>query len=227
MIDSAAQSGTPHPLCDEELACLAQAGSSSCFVELVRRHEGRLLAFLHRRTGHVQDAEDLLQETFVRAWQNLAAYNPRWRVTTWLYTIAARLACTHYRRSRGQVQADADIASLRCGQAGPHELASAHEERANLWATAERVLSVEQYTVLWLRYVEDMSVAGVAQVMGKTQTHVKVLLYRGRNNLAPYVRTGKTGGAPLFRPSAEPSQRPPDENRGASPIFSAAKEGEA
>jgi len=216
MIDAAAQSGTPHPLCDEELACLAQTGSSSCFVELVRRHEGRLLAFLHRRTAQVQDAEDLLQETFVRAWQNLAVYNPRWRVTTWLYTIAARLACTHYRRSRGQVQANADLAQIRSAQAGPHEVASAREERANLWATAERVLTIEQYTVLWLRYVEDMTVAEMAQVMGKTQTHVKVLLYRGRNNLAPYV---KTGDARLFRPDRSGGAAAGARDRAASPVL--------
>ena len=70
-------------LSDEELACRTQAGSSACFGELVRRHEQRLLRFLMQRTRHLHDAEDLLQDTFARAYQRIGSYNPAWRLSTW------------------------------------------------------------------------------------------------------------------------------------------------
>ncbi len=85
-------------LSDEELARRTQAGSSACFGEVVRRHGDRLLRFLIYRTRSVQDAEDLLQDTFARAYQRIESYDPRWKLTTWLYTIAARLAYSLRRR---------------------------------------------------------------------------------------------------------------------------------
>lgn len=189
---------------DEQLACKAQAGCSSCFAELVGRHERRLLAFLFRRIGSLGEAEDLLQDTFVRAWRSLDRYDPRWRVTTWLYTIAARLAASHYRRARTRPQADADLSSAASRQAGPAEMVAAKEQRENLWILARRVLSEEQYDVLYLRYVEDFSVAQIADVVGKTQTHVKVLLFRGRNNLGSRLEstTSNAWDVPASPPAA-------------------------
>ena len=57
------------------------------------------------------------------------------------------------------------------------------EQRAKLWALAAETLSANQYTALWFRYAEGMSITDIAQVMDKTQTHVKVLLFRGRKTL--------------------------------------------
>ncbi|MEE8146382.1 MAG: sigma-70 family RNA polymerase sigma factor, partial [Longimicrobiales bacterium] len=80
------------PVCT--LVSRAQTGSLSSFAELVARFEGRLFNFLLRRTRCVADAEDLAQDTFVRAWQRIRRYDPRWRFSTWLFTIAHRLAVT-------------------------------------------------------------------------------------------------------------------------------------
>ncbi|MCK4625235.1 MAG: RNA polymerase sigma factor [Phycisphaerae bacterium] len=173
-------------LSDEELACRAQAGSSACFGELVSRHENRLLRFLVRRTGHVQDAEDLLQETFARAYQRIQLYKPAWKVTTWLFTIASRLVCSHFRKSKEQLLPSSR--NLRPGQTDPAEIVSGREEKENLWALAAEVLSENQHLALWLRYAEEMSVKEISQVMDKTQTHVKVLLFRGRSCLARKLR---------------------------------------
>ncbi|HOD81199.1 MAG: ECF RNA polymerase sigma factor SigW [Planctomycetes bacterium ADurb.Bin126] len=201
MNDSTLQSESR--ISDEQLACQAQAGRSSCFAELVGRHERRLLTFLFRRIGSLGEAEDLLQDTFVRAWRNLDQYDPRWRVTTWLYTIASRLAASHYRKTRSRPQTEADLSSAASTQADPSDEVAASEQRDNLWALARRVLSGEQYDVLYLRYVEDFSVAQIADVVGKTQTHVKVLLFRGRNNLGSRLRSTGSAGS-WYVPPARP-----------------------
>jgi RNA polymerase sigma-70 factor (ECF subfamily) len=169
-------------LASEELACRTQAGSSACFGELVKRYQGRLLSFLIQRTGQVPDAEDLLQEAFARAYQRIQLYNPRWKFSTWLFTIASRLACSHGRKLRSPSLDDARL--LPAEGSNPLTIVLQEEEKDNLWALAAELLSKNQHSVLWLRYREDMSVAEISQVIRKTQTHVKVLLFRGRSSLA-------------------------------------------
>ena len=65
-----------------------------CFAELVGRFETRIFNFLRRRTTVATDAEDLTQDTFMRAWERIGQYEPGRRFSTWLFTVAARLAIT-------------------------------------------------------------------------------------------------------------------------------------
>lgn len=182
-------------LSDEELACRTQAGSSACFAELVTRHEQRLLRFLVQRTRHLHDAEDLLQDTFARAYQRIDSYNPAWKLSTWLYTIASRLACSLYRKPAPGPLLDPSR-QVSPGR-GPADIAARREERDNLWALAAGTLSDNQYTALWLRYAEEMSVKEVARAMNKTRTHVKVLLFRGRANLGRKLRVFRSPARPV------------------------------
>ena len=83
---------------DEELARRARGGCHQSFGELMKRFQVRLLRFLQRRLRSTADAEDLLQETFVRAYQRLERYDETRPFGTWLFTIAHRLAVSHHRR---------------------------------------------------------------------------------------------------------------------------------
>jgi RNA polymerase sigma-70 factor (ECF subfamily) len=76
----------------------------------------------------------------------------------------------------------------------PAELLARQEERQGLWGLARRRLPEAQFQALWLRYAEDLSVAGIAQVLHKTQTHVKVLLFRARRVLARELKAGHASG---------------------------------
>src|SRR3954467_1288822 len=83
---------------DEELACRACAGSTACFEEIVRRFQVPLSRFLARRFPSRRDVEDILQDTFIKAWQSLHRYERQYAFRTWLYTIAYRLAVSRGRR---------------------------------------------------------------------------------------------------------------------------------
>ena len=182
-----AQGQSPHlgemrDISSEELARRTQAGSSACFEELVNRYEGRLLNFLVRRTQYTEEAEDLLQETFARAYRRIGYYNPKWKFSTWLFTIASRLACNHRRKVR---RPSLENAGLHADEAAnPWAIVSQQEEKENLWGLAGELLSENQFTALWLRYSEGMPVKEIAQVMGKSQNNIKVLLFRSRSLLA-------------------------------------------
>ncbi len=130
----------------EELAALAQAGDKEKhFSELVERLRGRLHSFLLRRTGRVEDADDLVQETFLRAYARLDRYRPSWRFSTWIFTIASRLAANHQRSCRNRIRAeDAPAAPA----ADPAALVAERQESVELWTRAKAILSDAQYTVM-------------------------------------------------------------------------------
>ena len=87
---------------DEELAREARAGSRRSFEELARRYKRRLFVYLRPRVGSDQDAEDMVQETFLKLYRNIGGYDPAYRFSTWLYTSANRLAIDAYRKKRGR-----------------------------------------------------------------------------------------------------------------------------
>lgn len=168
----------------------ARDGALPAFAELVRRFEGRLYNFLLRRTRSAADAEEITQETLVRAWQRLAQYDERWRFSTWLFTIGGRLALsTQRRRRRESLVGDASRLG-RPDRADPAGAAADRETCRRLWDLADRVLPDGQRTALWLRYAEDLTVGEIAGVMGRTRVSVRVMLHRARRALAAHEARG-------------------------------------
>jgi len=167
----------------EELAVRAQAGSMPAFAELVDRFEGRLFNFLFRRVGSGADAEDLTQEAFLRAWQRIGTYRPQWRFSTWLFTIASRLAVSRSRR-RSAARSDRTREDLAAAPVNVQAGIERTETRSRIWALVGESLGPEQQSAVWLRYVEDMAVKDIATVLGRTQVSVRVMLFRARAVLA-------------------------------------------
>ena len=184
----------PHPgvESDAELARAARAGSLVAFDRLVERWHDSLQRFLWMRLGRRADAEELTQEAFVRAWRELARYDERWRFSTWLFTLAKRLAISHERARLvrlgrgGSPQGVEALAELGV-EAEPWAEAARREERARLWRLAARVLTREQRSALWLRYAEDQEIEEIAVVLGKRRGTVRGLLFRARTTLARHL----------------------------------------
>lgn len=167
---------------DEELALQARAGCRRSFEELLLRYGRRLSAFLRPRIASGQDVEDIIQETFLRIFRNIDRYDPRWKFSTWVYTIAGRLAIGYYRsQSKSRKAEGAAKANLETV-----ETSSPPPSRFNLWEAAQG-LPPKQYQALWLFYTEEMTVKEVAGIMGKTSLAVRMLLHHGRHNLAGLV----------------------------------------
>ncbi|MBT8100604.1 MAG: sigma-70 family RNA polymerase sigma factor [Gammaproteobacteria bacterium] len=162
---------------EQQLVEQARAGSVPAFTELVNRYKERLLRFLLTRCASYADAEDALQDTFVNAYRYLNTYDARWRFSTWLYRIAVNNA------TRGR-QADSEPLTDVADEGGdPLAECIAQSERENLWLSARRLLNDDVYTAMWLRYVEDMSIRDVAEVVGRSSAWTKVNLMRGRQAL--------------------------------------------
>jgi RNA polymerase sigma-70 factor (ECF subfamily) len=193
----AARAPTPAPTVEpaivdmtaEQLAVAAQRGRRDCFELLAQRMRPRLHAFLRGKTARAEDADDLAQETLLRACDRLDQYDPRWRFSTWLFTIGAHLAADHFRTARRTtpVAEPGDLASS-ADQVGAGDRFADRDAGRRLWQAARRALSERDYRLLWLRYADDLPVEDIAAQLGLRAAHVKVLLFRARRRLAAEVR---------------------------------------
>jgi RNA polymerase sigma-70 factor (ECF subfamily) len=181
-------------LSDEELASRISEGSRSLFEELVSRYSMRLFYFLRHRTETDQDIEDLVQETFLKAFKSIDRFDPDRKFSTWLYTIASREAITRYRSNKKMKPNPVGTSSIP----DPEDIVIQKEESQNIWALAS-TLPEKEYEAIWLRYAEEMPIKDIARVTKKSPITVRVLLYRARLKLAERIdQTGfskKTAGA--------------------------------
>jgi len=168
-----------------ELAQRAHSGCAVAFDELAKRYRPRLLTALQRRlSGSLSDAEDVAQETLTRAWEKIQQYDKQYQFSTWLYTIAFRLAVDHQRRHRKRRN---DVSLV--DNSGPADSGrfvrrvDQQDEAVNLWIVAQQVLNESQYTVMWLRYGKDLDLDEVARRTGRTKVGTRVLLHRARKVL--------------------------------------------
>jgi RNA polymerase sigma-70 factor (ECF subfamily) len=184
-----------HPHADdtpEALAkCAAANDCAACFEEIVRRFQTPLLHFLIRRTSSRHDAEDLIQETFLLAYRNLGSFRDTWRLSTWLFTIANRLAVSCARRSRTQ----ATFASDPESDSDPPAEAERHEIQGKLWDAARLILEPDAFTAVWLSYVESMPADQIGQVIGRNANAVRILLHRARKSLTERLTVSQTGAS--------------------------------
>jgi RNA polymerase sigma-70 factor (ECF subfamily) len=179
---------------DEDLALRARAGSHRAFEALVARYDSRLFNFVLRRLGNStvgrhDEALDMTQESLLRAWRAIDRYDPSWRFSTWLFTIAHRLVIEHHRaaarrRTPHMAGGAAGHAHSESREPDPADAALVREARENLWSVAERVLSERPLSALWLRYAEALPLADVARVIGRSPVAVRVMLLRARGALA-------------------------------------------
>lgn len=170
-------------LTNRQLARRAQTRSMPAFTELVTRFEKRLFNFLLRRVQCPADAEDITQESFIRAWQSIERYDPTWEFSTWLFTIGRRLAANQVAKNKRAPKALGPAIEASHTD-DPSKIASAMEQKSSLWELVQTTLNADQQTALWLKYGESMPIQDIAKVLGKTQVSVRVMLFRARRTLA-------------------------------------------
>ena len=181
---------------DEELAVQTAAGSQAAFEELVFRYSPRLFYFLRSRSESDEDIEDLLQETFLRVFRQIDRYDPGRRFSTWLYTVAIRLAISRHRAEKARsLPLDPELPEHP--SPGPQERLIQKEEaqaKKNIWNLA-RTLRPAEYQALWLRYAEGLAVKDIARAMSKTKLGVRSLLHRSRLKLGTKLRSPSAAAA--------------------------------
>jgi RNA polymerase sigma-70 factor (ECF subfamily) len=168
---------------DKLLVERCQAGDREAFDELYLRYQRRLYRFCMQRLGQAHDAEDVVQESFVRAWRALPRFAGERRFYPWLTVIAANLCVdTLRRRSRLTPVEESRIAAA---DTGTYDIEDAvlHEVDSKMVATAFGQLSTRHQRVLQMREGSEWSYREIAEHEGVGVTAVETLLWRARQAL--------------------------------------------
>ena len=161
-------------------------GNQAEFAALVTRFQGPLFGFLGRMGFGQAQAEDLAQETFLRAWQNLAQYDAeQGEFSTWLFTIARNLAINERNRASNQHEvweghAPLDTPSV---EPQPDELLARAQQRQQLQRALAQ-LPVADRCVLALAYIRELDMASIARIEGCSAGAIKTRLHRARTRLS-------------------------------------------
>src|SRR5580698_1230389 len=163
-------------LSDGEFVTRARTGDSDAFRTLVERHSRSVFRLAFRMTGNEQDAEDVVQESMLRAYKQLSKFDERASFGTWLYRIAANcsldLVRSRKRRSQnqavapeGETEIDNPVLAVPSPNPNPERLALSGEVREKL-STAMGELSATERSAFVLRHFEGMCIEDVGRVLG-------------------------------------------------------------
>lgn len=178
---------------DQSILERIAGGEREAFGELVQRYQQPLFGFLGRMGITQAQAEDLAQETFLRAWSHLQQFDPaRAQFGTWLHTIARNLAFTWLSSQPQQiVQTDDVMQEVACEHPNPAQQLQFKQERERL-QQALRKLPMTDRSALALAYVHGMSLTDVAHIEGVSLTAIKTRLHRARQALHSMLETKPT-----------------------------------
>jgi RNA polymerase sigma-70 factor, ECF subfamily len=182
-------------LSDQEVVLLARGGREAAYRELVRRYERPVFALLFRMVRDRELAEDLAQETFVKALNAIDSYRPEFKFSSWIFKIANNAAIDHLRRREldtlsldGSPHAETPEAmqatALQIGarQESPLDAVEAKELGGAIEAAIGR-LRPEYRSCILLRHVEGRAYEEIAEILDLPLGTVKTYIHRARNEL--------------------------------------------
>lgn len=167
-----------------------QRGEDAALDRLMERHRGPLLGFVARMIGNAQDAEEIAQETFVRAYFQIHTYRPRAPFTAWLYRIARNL-CRDYFRSRAykQGQVSLNLEGLPAEPAQESTCSDGEKDRIEAVQAALLKVPVKFRESLILTAIEGLSHAEAGARLGISAKAVEVRSHRARRALQKILPT--------------------------------------
>lgn len=179
---------------DAELVKLTLCGNNQAYNSLVQRYQRQVYNLAYRMLGNAEDAGDLVQETFLRAYNALGTFRQDASFLTWLYKIASNLCIDQLRsrKAKGTLSLDVELsegrepaADLRAN--GPEETA-VRESVQDVVQHAIKNLPERYRVVVVMRHLQDMSVDEIARTLNMPTGTVKTHLFRAREMLRERLR---------------------------------------
>jgi RNA polymerase sigma-70 factor, ECF subfamily len=182
---------------DEELVARSIGGDSESFNELVLRWERPIYALAYRTIGREEDARDVCQETFLRAFRALPGFRGQAKFSSWLYRIALNLCRDWIRRERRapivQPPEDVDVMELAAASE-PSESIEDLVARKDLSRAVEKAMALlpdEQRTAIVLKEYHGLTFQEIAELLGCPLSTVKTRLYQGLTVLRRELAKGE------------------------------------
>jgi RNA polymerase sigma-70 factor (ECF subfamily) len=214
---NAHRENTPEPDREGPLVLAAKSGDEHAFEVLIERYQRRVLAVARRITAKREDAEDIVQQSFQKAFVHLQKFEGKSSFATWLTRIAINEALMWLRRARGLREVSTDDLSaneettrgleIPDSRADP-ESVFLQDERSRILSAAMDELSPRTRTAIELRELRELTTKEAARVMGVSVGAVKARVFQGRKRLSrvllrePPGYPGKTARWPTVKRTA-------------------------
>lgn len=176
---------------EARLAKLARNGDRNAFAELVELYKDKIFHLAYRMLNNKQEAEDAVQETFLRVYTNLHRYDEYQKFSTWIFRIGTNLCIDKLRRRKQTYSLDAEMtdgegndyyAMLPSDEDTPEKQLIVSETQAQIHRAIE-TLPEKYKSVVILRYLQDMSLQEISDVLDMPVTTIKTRVHRGREYL--------------------------------------------
>ncbi|NEP84328.1 MAG: sigma-70 family RNA polymerase sigma factor, partial [Okeania sp. SIO3B3] len=168
---------------DTDLIGLAQRGNMDAFGELYQRHMDAIFKYVSRRVSETNEAEDVTQTVFMKAWQALARYQPsKAPFRAWLYTIAQNTIIDHYRAKKPTLPIGDHQDALFSHHDLPEDNIMSQEQRESLQRAMTK-LRPNYREVLSMRFLHGMDYSETAKAMGREVNAVRVMQFRALSAL--------------------------------------------
>ena len=187
---------------DEELVARSISGDADSFNELVLRWQRPIFALAYRVIGREEDARDVCQETFLRAFRALSGFRGQAKFSSWLYRIALNLCRDWIRRERRTPVVDTedvDVTDLEVDRGGSESIEDvvARKHLARLVGRAMTRLPAEQRTAIILKEYHGLTFQEIAELVGCPLSTVKTRLYQGLSVLRRELRERDVDQRPM------------------------------
>jgi RNA polymerase sigma factor (sigma-70 family) len=167
----------------EELQIIAEIkrGNSNAYAVLVQKYQNVVFSIALKVLKNREDAEEIAQETFIKAYRSIQSFQAKSKFSTWLFRIAYNTCITAVRKKRFQTTGIEQMGEMEDAEGSYGEFPE--EERVKYLEMALTRLSEDDYTLIILYYYQDQNVEEISQVTGLSESNVKVKLFRARNKL--------------------------------------------
>ena len=181
---------------DAAAVALARDGDAEAFRSLVERHSRLVFRVAYRMTGNESDAEDVVQETFLKAYRQLGRFESRANFGTWVYRIAVNCAIDYMRAKPKRESAEGDDALERAAGGGPEpgadDLVLAGEIGARVQSALGRLSAMERAAFV-MRHYQGFSIEEIGRALGLKTNATKHSIFRAvkkmRVALEPFVES--------------------------------------
>ncbi|HEY8420357.1 MAG TPA: RNA polymerase sigma factor [Thermoclostridium sp.] len=162
-----------------------QNGEIKAFEELVDRYRNRLYSFLLKMTCSRHDSEEILQEVFIRVYNNIHKYDDRWMFSTWIYRIAINAYKSYMKKAKKLKTVPFDgISEIKNlpGDTNPENVYERNERQLEVISLINR-LKDKQRIPLILRYIKDFSYAEISEILGISEEAAKMRVLRAKKSI--------------------------------------------
>ena len=170
---------------EAEIVARVLKGDRQSYALLVDEYKSPIYNLAYRMTGNLEDADDLTQETFIRAYQYLWRYDTSKKFFTWLYTLALNLIRNHFKKNKYNKSSEELSANLLADKNPSPETELIETQEISVYLLR---LEDESRALLIMKFYQGLTFEEIAQITGKSISAVKMRIYRGLEKLKELLK---------------------------------------